>query len=144
MADRDIIDIEPLAHSTEKTGKKHADGFGGAQAPQGTRTSVDARSTQDEQTSTGYYTYRTGEWKKQPEPVYATDAAYRTSPEAAVGATEASAKPKSKVGAAAQIVAGGACTLVGIPMLILPGPGLLAIGGGIALMANGARKLIKQ
>ena len=46
-------------------------------------------------------------------------------------------QPKSRLGGAARIAAGGVCTLVGVPMLILPGPGLLAIGGGIYLMADG-------
>ena len=32
--------------------------------------------------------------------------------------------------------------LVGVPMLILPGPGLLAIGGGALIAANGVKKLI--
>lgn len=47
----------------------------------------------------------------------------------------------SKLGSAASLVAGGAIALVGVPMLVLPGPGLLAIGGGLALMARGAKGL---
>ncbi|MEG0322971.1 MAG: hypothetical protein RR619_03170, partial [Raoultibacter sp.] len=43
-------------------------------------------------------------------------------------------QPKSRFSGIAQIVGGGACALVGIPMLLLPGPGLIAIGGGIARM----------
>lgn len=49
---------------------------------------------------------------------------------------------KSRLSGVAQIVGGGACALVGIPMLILPGPGLLAIGGGVLLMARGAKTLL--
>ena len=41
----------------------------------------------------------------------------------------------------AQAAAGGALVLVGIPMLILPGPCLLAIGGGAALAAGGIKKM---
>lgn len=48
---------------------------------------------------------------------------------------------KGKLGDAATMVAGGAIALVGVPMLVLPGPGLLAIGGGVALMAKGAKGL---
>lgn len=49
--------------------------------------------------------------------------------------------PKSKVGSALTFAAGGCIALVGVPMLVLPGPGLLAIGGGVALMARGAKGL---
>ena len=52
------------------------------------------------------------------------------------------AQSKSRLSGVAQIVGGGACTLIGIPLLILPGPGLLAVGGGLALMARGAKTLI--
>lgn len=57
------------------------------------------------------------------------------------GAGFSNGQPKSRLGGAARIAAGGVCTLVGVPMLILPGPGLLAIGGGIYLMASGAKRL---
>ena len=53
----------------------------------------------------------------------------------------ASSAPANKIGSVAAIVAGGAIALAGIPMLILPGPGLLAIGGGVALMAKGSKGL---
>ena len=49
---------------------------------------------------------------------------------------------QSKLGSVATVVAGGAIALVGVPMLILPGPGLLAIGGGVALIAKGAKGLL--
>lgn len=32
--------------------------------------------------------------------------------------------------------------LVGVPMLILPGPGLLAIGGGAVIAGNGIKKVL--
>lgn len=51
------------------------------------------------------------------------------------------AKQPNRLTGLAQIVGGGACALVGVPMLILPGPGLLAIGGGVFLMAKGAKNL---
>ena len=46
----------------------------------------------------------------------------------------------SKAGGAAQIVAGGAIAAVGVPLLILPGPGIAVIAGGAALAARGAKK----
>ena len=36
----------------------------------------------------------------------------------------------------------GAIMLVGVPMLILPGPGLLAIGGGAVIAGNGIKKVL--
>lgn len=53
-----------------------------------------------------------------------------------------SGKKPSKIAGAVQTAAGGAIMLVGVPMLILPGPGLLAIGGGALIAANGVKKLI--
>lgn len=46
----------------------------------------------------------------------------------------------SRAAGVAQMVAGGAIAAVGVPMLILPGPGVAAIAGGATLAANGARK----
>lgn len=40
-----------------------------------------------------------------------------------------------------QLVVGAGLVLIGIPMLILPGPGLLAICGGLALASSGYRKV---
>lgn len=44
---------------------------------------------------------------------------------------------KDKAAAAAQMAAGGAIAAVGVPMLILPGPGVVAIAGGAALAKKG-------
>lgn len=107
-----IIDVEPVAHSSEK-------------AQQSRKTP-----------SKGYYTY---------QPNTASNAGNRSGQAAQTSYHSAppasSAQPKSKLGGLGKLAAGGVCTLVGIPMLVLPGPGLLAIGGGIALMASGAKDL---
>ncbi len=42
----------------------------------------------------------------------------------------ASEEEAQRIGGAVQTAVGGAIMLIGVPMLILPGPGLLAIGGG--------------
>ena len=47
----------------------------------------------------------------------------------------------SVIGGLAQIAAGTGLVMIGVPMLILPGPGLLAIAGGFALALNGIRKI---
>lgn len=70
-----------------------------------------------------------------------------SAPESAVRATVIDggpppAKRPSRIGGAAQTVIGGAIMLVGVPMLILPGPGLLAIGGGAVIAANGVKKML--
>lgn len=54
---------------------------------------------------------------------------------------DAAGRPASRLTGAAQAVGGVALAAIGIPMLILPGPGLLAIGGGAALAARGIRNL---
>ena len=41
----------------------------------------------------------------------------------------------------AQIAIGTGLIMIGVPMLIFPGPGLLSIVGGFALAANGTRQL---
>ena len=45
------------------------------------------------------------------------------------------------IGGAVQTAAGGILILIGIPMLILPGPGIAAIGGGAVVAAGGIKKL---
>lgn len=50
--------------------------------------------------------------------------------------------PRSALGGIARIAVGAGLVLAGIPMLILPGPGLLTMLAGTALAASGARKLI--
>ena len=56
-----------------------------------------------------------------------------------------SASQKSKVfsplTSIAKIAGGALLTLIGVPMLILPGPGLLFIGGGAALVFSGITDL---
>lgn len=47
--------------------------------------------------------------------------------------------PKHKIKGAAQIAAGTALTAAGVPMLVLPGPGAVAIAGGAALISKGQR-----
>lgn len=50
-------------------------------------------------------------------------------------------EPASLGTSMAKILGGGALALIGLPMLILPGPGLLCLGGGIALAASGLNDL---
>lgn len=59
-------------------------------------------------------------------------------------ATELQARtsqPRGLVASILFIVAGVVVALVGIPLLILPGPGIALIVGGIVLAGNGVRSL---
>ena len=50
-------------------------------------------------------------------------------------------KSGGRAGGAVQTVAGAAVMAVGVPMLVLPGPGVLTIGVGAAIAAGGIKKL---
>jgi len=50
------------------------------------------------------------------------------------------ARPKSRLGGLLSVVIGCLCVLLGIPMLVLPGPGLVAIAGGAFLVFNGCKR----
>ena len=50
-------------------------------------------------------------------------------------------KGGGRISGAVQTVAGVAVMAVGVPMLILPGPGVLAIGAGAAIAAGGIKKI---
>lgn len=50
----------------------------------------------------------------------------------------------NRIGAAVQTAGGVALMAIGLPLLILPGPGVLAIGGGAAIAAGGIKKLLKR
>ena len=48
---------------------------------------------------------------------------------------------QTRLGGFVQMLVGIFLVMVGVPMLILPGPGLLSIIGGLALTASGFRKV---
>lgn len=50
-----------------------------------------------------------------------------------------SASQSQKIKGVAQMIAGGALTVAGVPLLILPGPGAVFIVGGVALASKGQR-----
>lgn len=133
----DIIDVTPTDHATE-----HA-------APeQKPRSAQERRQAPPAGAAKPYYTFDGTSWHPEsrntpphpradgPVPVDARILNENGKPN--------DAQPKSRLGGVARIAAGGVCTLVGIPMLILPGPGLVAIGGGIYLMASGAKRVFAK
>ena len=58
-----------------------------------------------------------------------------------VGNQGEAAAAATRLTGAVQTVAGAAVMAVGVPMLILPGPGVLAIGAGAAIAAGGIKKI---
>ena len=50
-------------------------------------------------------------------------------------------KGGGRISGAVQTIAGVAVMAVGVPMLILPGPGVLTIGAGAAIAAGGVKKM---
>ena len=124
-----IIDVTPINHSSSQQ--------------QGTQAHAHASSQSESyqqpswKTSTGYRApgsaYTRG---AAPTPPFGTAYQYGTT-----GTASASKTGGSVLGGLAQIVVGAGLVMIGIPMLILPGPGLLSIVGGVALAANGTRQL---
>lgn len=124
-----IIDITPVDHSNKRTAPQHS--------PAQEIGSSAARTP-----GKGYYTFDGTSWRAGTDSAQAAPKPGTATPvDAHVIDSAAADQPKSRLGGAARIAAGGVCALVGIPMLILPGPGLLAIGGGAYLMASGAKRL---
>lgn len=59
----------------------------------------------------------------------------------AAGGAYAAKSPSSMLGGLAQIIVGTGLVVMGIPMLLLPGPGLLSIAAGGFLVSRGMSKL---
>lgn len=122
-----IIDVTPIDHSSEGANRPHVN------------SSSKSSSYQQPswKTSSGYRApgsaYTRG---AAPIPPFGTAYSYGTT-----DTTAASKTGGSVIGGIAQIAVGTGLIMIGIPMLILPGPGLLSIAGGFALAANGTRKL---
>lgn len=121
-----IIDVTPISHSSN-------------QKPGGSRASSQSASYQQPswKTSSGYRApgsaYTRGATSIPPFGTAYTHTATDTVAHSKTGG--------SVVGGIAQIAIGTGLIMIGIPMLLLPGPGLLSIVGGFALAANGTRQL---
>lgn len=132
MERNDIIDVTPVDQSHEQA---KAQNDPARKQPAGPAN----------RTGKPYYTFDGTSWHAEANGAPTGNSAGPVVPVNAhvidAGGSPENGQPKSRLGGAARIAAGGVCTLVGVPMLILPGPGLLAIGGGIYLMASGAKRL---
>ena len=152
-----IIDIDPVDHGSERVRAADA-----SQPQEAGASQQQAAGASPAQASDRYYTFtdpehgdaswRPGSYAGVPRIPRPCAGSPRSASEGAapapayvkaevIGDKEAgTSASKGRLGGVAQLVAGGAIAAVGVPMLILPGPGLLAIGGGLALAAHGAKR----
>lgn len=111
MAAPFIIDVQPVAASSN-----YSESSSGAAKPAGAST----RSS-----STSSYRQASYQSERDPKQTYAA----------------ANSGIGGVVGGLAEGAAGTALVLIGIPMLILPGPGLLSMAAGGALIYDGIRRV---
>lgn len=124
-----IIDVNPVEYSSSRG---YSDASGRAQAHSSSQSSHYQQPTWK---TASYHRGEAGDPGQQP---YGYGSAYTR-----FGEQTVVMKPVgSFFGGLAQIAVGTGLVLIGIPMLILPGPGLLSILGGMALAGNGMRKLL--
>ena len=125
-ANQTIIDVTPIAHSSSRASSASQS------RPQSRASSSAKHAAADTRPRTDFRPYGTSfgyQWPNPDQVRYATQ-------------TVTAKSASSVFGSFLQIGAGAGLVLLGIPMLILPGPGLLSIGAGMMLAANGARKLL--
>ena len=117
-----IIDVTPVEHKREQ--RAGAQGASSAQRPRHTYSAASSNPFGNAGNATppfGSSSYGSAYGQGD------SSAAYRSG--------------GSVLGGVAQVIMGSGLVAIGIPMLILPGPGLLSIVGGFALAANGMRKI---
>ena len=128
-----IIDVNPVEYSSSRgcsSASGHAQAHGQAHAS--------SQSAHYQQPSWQTASYSRGEANPYGRERFGYGSAYTR-----FGDRTVVMKPAgSLLSGLAQIAVGAGLVLIGIPMLILPGPGLLSIVGGMALSANGMRKLL--
>ena len=125
-----IIDVAPVAHSSTRL---HAAG------PEA------GPSAHAKPSSAGYNApgwNRSYFWKGSPRSAAQTYAGGVSSyDQARVGNERTSTSPLSAFGGLFQVTVGAGLIAIGVPMLILPGPGLLSIAAGTLLVSRGLRKM---
>ena len=128
-ANQTIIDVSPVDYSSTRV---TSGDFGRAQAH------PSSQSAHYRQPTWKTASYHRGEAGDSGQARYGYGSAYtRFGDQAATMKTGG-----SMLGGLVQIAVGAGLVLIGIPMLILPGPGLLSIAAGMALAGNGMRKLL--
>ena len=128
-ANNTIIDVYPVEYSSSRSNPSAS---GHAQAY------ASSQSSNYQQPTWKTASYYRGEANGPGRHQYGYGSAYNRFGEQTVTMKSAG----SFFGGLAQVALGAGLVLIGIPMLILPGPGLLSIVGGMALAGNGMRKLL--
>lgn len=120
-ANAPIIDVTPIEHSSTRL---RAQATGQAQARAGSQGNGWAQDSKAAPHAAGRRTY-----------TYTRR--YNVSPNAAGAGAYAAKSPSSAIGGLAQVVIGAGLISIGVPMLLLPGPGLLMIAAGGFLVSRG-------
>lgn len=123
MNTNDIIDVTPLKHSRTRT------------TPAGSVNNANANAHRANAAGT---TRNASTWNAA-----STGNPYgaRSARPASAGSTSAARSIQSRAAGLVQMLLGAFLVMIGVPLLILPGPGLLSIVCGLALAASGFRKM---
>lgn len=119
-----IIDVTPLKHSRTRSTSTGSVGNAGAQAHRAN--------------ATGNPHGASSTWSSHPGNPYGAS----STRSASAGSRSFAPSLQSRAAGLVQMLLGTLLVMIGIPMLILPGPGLLSIFAGLAIAASGYRKLL--
>ena len=137
-----IIDVTPIEYSSSKGASSASRASGAYGASRASRSNSTYGYAQASSRSAQYQqpTWRTAssfhDNMANPNQVHYGSAYTRFGDQTVI-----SQVGNSAIGGMVQMAVGTGLVLIGVPMLILPGPGLLSIVGGMALIANGMRKV---
>lgn len=145
----EIIDVQPIVTdsgvATNEPESSHNDSSDNSSTEP---SAASSKTSQDifEQVSTTYYksaeqtTPNQGTSPKVTATAESTDNPVNVIPDMLpLDGENPPASQSQKIKGAAQMAAGGALALAGVPLLILPGPGAVFIVGGVALASKGQR-----
>lgn len=145
----EIIDVQPIVTDSSVATNEPESSHDGSSDNSGTEPSAaSSKTSQDifEQVSATYYdsTEQTNPSQSASPKVTATaestDDPVNVIPDMLpLDGENPPASQSQKIKGAAQMAAGGALAVAGVPLLILPGPGAVFIVGGVALASKGQR-----
>lgn len=145
----EIIDVQPLVTDSSVATNEQESSHGGSSDNSGTEPfTASSKTSQDifEQVSATYY-----ESTEQSSPDQGTSPKVTATAESTddpvnvipdmlpLDGENPPTSQSQKIKGAAQMAAGGALAVAGVPLLILPGPGAVFIVGGVALASKGQR-----
>lgn len=145
----EIIDVQPIVTDSGVATNEPESSHNDSSDNSGTEPSAaSSKTSQDifEQVSTTYYksaeqtTPNQGTSPKVTATAESTDNPVNVIPDMLpLDGENPPASQSQKIKGAAQMAAGGALAVAGVPLLILPGPGAVFIVGGVALASKGQR-----